>query len=133
MKFKVSIEKQSDGRYIAYNTNVKGFSLSGTGATVNEARQAFVEAMNEVLETYEEGEEIPTCLTSEPIFKFDPASLFEYYNVINVSAFARRIGINDALMRQYKRGTAYISDAQLQRIEDGIHAIGHEFSNLKLV
>lgn len=133
MRFKVSIEKQSDGTYIAYNTNVEGLSLSGTGSTVGEARQAFLEAMKEVAETYREGESVPKCLATEPVFKFDLASLFEYYNIINVSAFARYVGINDTLMRQYKRGGTYISDLQLKKIEDGIHALGRDFSHLKLV
>ena len=39
-------------------------------------------------------------------------------------AFARSIGINDGLMRQYRRGCTYISDAQLSRIEQGIHTRG---------
>ena len=52
--------------------------------------------------------------------------------MINVSAFARFLGINDALMRQYRKGGAYISDAQLKKIEDGIHRLGNEFSRLRL-
>lgn len=65
--------------------------------------------------------------------KFDVSSLFEYYSVLNVSAFARYLGINDALLRQYKKGGTYISEAQLKRIEDGIHALGNEFTRLRLV
>ena len=58
---------------------------------------------------------------------------FEYYSVLNVSAFARYVGINDTLMRQYKKGDTYISENQLKRIENGIHALGQEFTRLKLV
>lgn len=132
MNFQVSIEKQSDGTYIAYNTNVDGLSLIGTGNTVSEARQDFYNSMKEVAETYDE-KDVPECLKVEPEFKFDLASLFEYYSMLNVSAFARFLGINDALMRQYKKGNTYISDMQLQKIENGIHQLGKEFSSLKLV
>ncbi|WP_300697556.1 hypothetical protein [uncultured Bacteroides sp.] len=133
MKFQVSIEKQSDGTYIAYNTNVDGLSLIGTGNTVSEAKRDFFNSMNEVAETYDSENDIPECLKVEPEFKFDLASLFEYYSMLNMSAFARFLGINDALMRQYKKGNTYISEAQLQKIENGIHQLGKEFSSLKLV
>lgn len=130
----VRIEKQSDGSYIAYNTTGDNLQLIGTGDTVAEAREDFMNSISEMCESYvEDGEPVPQVLTEEPEFLFDVGSLFEYYSVINVSAFARRLGINDSLMRQYKRGGAYISDAQLGRIEEGIHQLGQEFSSLRLV
>lgn len=132
MKLNVTIEKQSDGTYIAYNTNIDGLSLFGTGNTVSEAKEDFNNSMIEVAETYEENE-VPKCLKTTPVFKFDLASLFEYYSMLNISAFARFVGINTTLMRQYKQGNTYISEKQLQKIEDGIHKLGNEFSNLKLV
>lgn len=132
-RFKVSIEKQEDGSYIAYNTNVDGYTLLGTGSTVAEAKSDFADSMKEVA-TVEKGRlgEVPPVLLNTPEYKFDLASLFEYYPMINVSAFARFLGINDALMRQYRKGSASISDAQLQKIEGGIHRLGNEFSRLRL-
>ena len=132
MKLNVTIEKQSDGTYIAYNTNIDGLSLIGTGNTVSEAKEDFNNSMIEVAETYEENE-VPKCLKTAPVFKFDLASLFEYYSMLNISAFARFVGINSTLMRQYKQGNTYISEKQLQKIENGIHQLGQEFTNLKLV
>ncbi len=52
--------------------------------------------------------------------------------MINVSAFARYIGINDALMRQYKKGGTYVSEAQLKKIEKGINQLGNEFASLSI-
>ena len=130
----VSIEKQEDGSYIAYNTNVDGYTLIGTGNTVAEAKKDFANSMNEVAEVEKERlGSVPAVFANEPEYKFDLASLFEYYSMINVSAFARFLGINDALMRQYKKGDTYISDAQLRKIQDGIHQLGNEFSRLQLV
>lgn len=132
-KFKVSIEKQEDGSYIAYNTNVDGYTLLGTGDTVAEAKKDFANSMSEVAEVEKERlGEVPAVFTNEPDYKFDLSSLFEYYSMINVSAFARFLGINDALMRQYRKGDTYISDTQLKKIEDGIHRLGNEFSRLQL-
>lgn len=53
--------------------------------------------------------------------------------MLNVSAFARYLGINETLMRQYKKGNTYISDVQLQKIEDGLHRLGADFLGLRLV
>lgn len=133
-KFKVSIEKQEDGSYIAYNTNIDGYTLIGTGNTVAEAKKDFASSMSGVAEVEKERlGSVPEVFTNEPEFKFDLSSLFEYYSMINVSAFARFLGINDTLMRQYKKGNTYISETQLRKIQDGIHQLGHEFSRLQLV
>ena len=133
-KFKVSIEKDKDGSYIAYNTNSDAYTLIGRGNTVKEAKADFMESMKGAAEVEKEVQgECSDYLANEPEFKFDLASLFEYYSMLNVSAFARFLGINDTLMRQYKKGNTYISENQLHKIEDGIHKLGAEFSNLKLV
>ena len=132
--FKVSIEKQEDGSYIAYNTNMSGCTIIGTGDSVAAAKKDFLESTAGVADAKRElGDEVPEAFSNVPDYKFDLSSLFEYYKMINVSAFARFVGINDTLMRQYRKGNTYISDAQLQKIEDGIHQLGNEFSRLQLV
>ena len=45
---KVSIEKQSDGTYIAYNTDGEHCTLIGTGDTVKEAKEDFFNTIEEV-------------------------------------------------------------------------------------
>lgn len=130
----VKIEKQSDGSFIAYNIDGEYVSLIGTGSTVAEAKADFLNSMEEVADTYKmRGDAIPDELEEEAVFHFDISSLFEFYPMINVSAFARYVGINDTLMRQYKKGDTYISDKQLAKIEKAIHRLGKEFSCLKLV
>ena len=131
---KVQIEKQSDGTYIAYNTTGDMVQLIGTGDTVAEAKTDFMNSIEEIIESYkEDAQPVPVELTEQPEFYFDVSSLFEYYSVINVSAFAKMVGINDSLLRQYKRGGTYISEAQLGKIEAGIHQLGQELSSLRLV
>lgn len=131
---KVSIEKQSDGSYIAYNTTGEKVQLIGTGDSVKEAKEDFFNSIDEVLQTYNEiGDDIPEFL-NEPIeFRFDISSLFEYYSMFNVSALGRYLGINDSLMRQYRNGSAQISEKQLEKIEAGIHRLGSELTALRLV
>ena len=131
---KVKIEKQSDGTYIAYNIGGVKVQLIGSGDTVAEAKEDFMNSVQEITESYaEDGVEVPAELSEEIEFNFDISSLFEYYSVINISAFAKMVGINDSLLRQYKRGNTYISDAQLSKIEEGIHKLGKELSSLRLV
>ena len=62
----------------------------------------------------------------------DIPSLFDYFP-INVSAFARMIGINQDLMRQYKKGNVYISTQRLMEIENAVHRLAKELSTLSLV
>ena len=131
---KVSIEKQSDGSYIAYNTTGEKVRLIGTGNTVKEAKDDFFNSIDEVLQTYAEiGDDIPEFLNEEVEFRFDISSLFEYYSMLNASALGRYLGINDSLMRQYRKGDTPISDKQLEKIEAGIHRLGLELSALRLV
>lgn len=134
MTFKVTIEKKNDGSYIAYNNEGEGAVIIGTGSTVNEAKDDFFHSMEETAEACREaGISVPDILDGEPEFSFDLSSLLEYYDVLNASALARRLGINESLMRQYKAGHTYISDSQLKKIEDGIHRLGNELARLKLV
>lgn len=133
-RFTVTIEKDTDGTYVAYNVNGDGHAISGRGASVEEARKAFLNTMRETAEyEIEETGKTSDILTSEPEFKFDVASLFDYYKTINTSAFAKSIGLNDSLLRLYKKGGVYISDALLAKIEDGIHKLGQELSALRLL
>lgn len=131
---KVNIEKQADGTYMAYNTTGDEVTLIGTGDTVPEARADFFNSVNEVKAAYEEGGgDVPAFLCEEVEFKFDLSSLFEYYKMLNVSALGRYLGINDSLMRQYKKGDTPISDVQLKKIESGLHRFADELAALKLV
>lgn len=131
---RVSIEKQSDGSYIAYNTTGEKVQLIGTGETVKEAKEDFMNSLEEVKESYTDlGDIAPECLSEDLDFRFDISSLFEYYSMFNVSALGRYLGINESLMRQYRKGDTAISDKQLEKIEAGIHRLGTELAALKLV
>lgn len=130
----VKIEKQSDGSYIAYNITGEKVQLIGTGDSVKEAKADFFNSIEEVKESYAVcGDEMPKCLNEEMNFFFDLSSLFEYYSMLNVSALGRYLGINDSLMRQYRKGDTPISDRQLEKIEAGIHRLGSELAALRLV
>lgn len=130
----VTIEKQGDGSYIAYNPEGEKATLIGTGETVKEAKEDFFNSLEEVRRDFEEcGEAVPSDMTEELVFHFDLSSLLEYYSMFNVSALGRYLGINPGLLRQYKGGRTPISDAQLAKIESGIHRLGRELAALSLI
>lgn len=129
----VAIEKQNDGTYIAYNLESDNFTVIGSGATISDAKADFSNSIEEVKEVYiANGDEVPADLLQTPVFKFDLSSFFEYYSFINVSAFAKMVGINSSLMRQYKKGNTYISNAQLEKIQNFVNAMGADFQRLRL-
>lgn len=132
--FIVTIEKDTDGTFIAYNVDESPYTLIGRGDTVKDAKTDFMNSLQEVKASEEErnGSSAP-ILSAMPVFRFDLSSLFDYYSMLNVSAFARYLGINETLMRQYKKGNTYISDLQLQKIENGLHRLGADFLGLRLV
>ena len=130
----VSIEKQNDGTYIAYNKESDEFTALGTGDTIAEAKEDFFNSVEEMKEVYQEnGDEVPAALMEKPTFKFDLASFFFFFSFINVTTFAKMIGINSSLMRQYKKGNTYISDAQLEKIQTFVNNMGTDFQGLRLV
>ncbi len=133
-RLKVRIEKCEDGSYTAYNTNGSFGVAVGSGETIPEARDDFRNSLTECIEVLkEEGKRIPVELEEEPIFEFDLSSLFDYFKVLKLSELGSYLGINPSLLRQYKRGSTYISDTRLKEIEAGIHRLGAELETLRLI
>jgi len=134
MKTTALIEKGKDGTFGLFTPDLKS-TIIGEGITVAEAKADFLNSVNELMLYYKEtGRQIPEeLLDIEFEFKYDIASLFNYYSFINVSQFAKATGINPSLLRQYKTGHQYISENQVKKIEIALHKIAKEFAEIKLV
>jgi len=133
MKTIALIEKGEDGTYGIYTPDLKS-TIIGEGKTVAEAKNDFENSVKEV-ELYfkESGKQIPDELQNIDFeYKYDLASLFNYYDFINVSKFAKVAGINASLMRQYKSGNQYISENQVLKIETALHKLANEIAAIKL-
>jgi len=133
MKTIALIEKGEDGTYGIYTPDLKS-TIIGEGKTVAEAKDDFENSVKEV-ELYfkESGKQIPDELQNIDFeYKYDLASLFNYYDFINVSKFAKVAGINASLMRQYKSGNQYISENQVLKIETALHKLANEIAAIKL-
>lgn len=128
------IEKGKDGSFGIFTPDLQN-TIVGEGETVSAAKEDFYNSVQEVIAAYTEiGKQLPAELHEiEFEFRYDVASLFDYYKFINVSKFAEKAGINASLMRQYKSGNQYISENQVLKIEVALHQIAHEFAEIKLV
>lgn len=133
MKKIVIIEKGKDGSYSAYSYDTNT-TIVGEGATASAAKIDFNNAFNELMAYYNEtGETIPDELCDvEWEYKYDVASVFDYFDFINVTKFAKRAGINASLMRQYKTRDMYISEAQAAKIQNALQTLGKEMAAVLL-
>ena len=134
MKTIALIEKGKDGTFGIFTPELKS-TIIGEGKTVAEAKSDFNNSVKEVSLYFEEsGKDIPEELQNiEFEYKYDLASLFNYYSFINVSKFAKVAGINASLMRQYKSGNQCISENQVMKIENALHKIANEIAAIKLL
>jgi predicted RNase H-like HicB family nuclease len=133
MKTTALIEKGKDGTFGIFTPTIN-HTIIGEGNTVEEAKADFENSVQEMILSYTEtGREIPAELKDiEFDYKYDIASVFDFYDFINVSRFSRRVGINPSLMRQYKMGKTYISPKQKKKIEGTLHSFGRELAAIKL-
>lgn len=134
MKTTAIVEMWDDKTISVYVPDFDGFSLNGQGNTVEEAKQALMQAVDDYKTMLSEtGKEIPASLSDiEFEYKYDIASFFECFKFISVSTFAKYAGINPSLMRQYKQRIAFASEAQKMKIEEAIHRAGSEMLAVRL-
>jgi predicted RNase H-like HicB family nuclease len=130
MKFTAIVEKGKDGMFSIYVDGMKNHGLYGSGATVEKAKEDMINALNEMVEVYKEEEsKIPNELDNPTfIYKYDIASMFDYFDWINVTKLAMKAGINSSLMRQYKNGLAFASEKQCAKIQEALNNLGRELS-----
>ena len=82
--------------------------LGGYGYSVTEAKQDFLKSIEEAKEMItEERGSVPEEYADVRVeFRYDLPSFFNYFDWINATAFAKRVGINESKMRAYKSGLA---------------------------
>ena len=132
MKTLVIIEKDESG-FSAFTEGLP-VVLNGSGASVQEAKEEFLESYRALLAFYEEkGEPVPDDLKDLTFeYKYDISAMFNVFDFLNASKFAEWTGISPSLMRHYKSGDTYISQKQAKKIESGLHEIGREFLSFTL-
>ena len=130
MKTTALIEKGKDGSYTIFTPDIKS-TIIGMGDSVEMAKDDFANSLKELTEMFDG--DLPGELKGLTfVYKYDVASVFNYFNWINISKVARKIGINPSLLRHYCGGDTYISEKQAAKIESGLHKLGAELSAIVL-
>lgn len=134
MKTIALIEKGKDGTFGIYTPDLES-TIVGNGATVAEAMADFQRSLSEIRSAFAEaGEPLPDELEDvEFEYRYDIASVFDYFDYINATRFAAKAGVNASLLRQYKSGGIYISEKQALKIETALHRCGEELLSLSLI
>lgn len=135
MKILAIIEKGTDGLYSIYSDDMLlNHGLGGYGSSVEEAKKDFFVSIEEAKEMIiEEGQAFPDGAEHISVtFKYDLQSFFNYFDWINVSQFAKKAGINESKMRQYKSGLAFAGESTTKKILDTIKNIGAELQSATL-
>lgn len=123
MKVTAIIEKGNDNFFSIFTEeDVSNFAFGGYGETVAEAREDYMTCIQEMREiAQEEGKEFPEDIEVE--FRYDIPSFFNYFDWINISAFAKQAGINESKMRAYKAGISTASEKTLEKIRKTIRSM----------
>lgn len=117
----ILVEKTKTG----YSAYAQGHGVLTVGATLREVHEKIVEALNLHYE--------PETIKAEQLsFRYDLGSLFEAYPALSAKALAERIGLNVSLLSQYVSGTKKPAKKQLDRILEGVHAIGRDLQQAQL-
>lgn len=89
------------------------------GDTLEEAKADFENFPKEYIEMSKEaGKEIPPELNNGELefeYVYDLSGFFKQFPFISATALAKRLGINEGLMRRYKSGCAPVGEMQKKR------------------
>lgn len=136
MKKITAIIERNDNNYyqISSDDEIMDCCFGGYGYSVDEAKQDFYRSIEEAKEIVaERGEEWPKEADEITVeFKYDIPSFFNCFDWINASQFAKRAGINESQMRQYKSGIASASEATMRKIVCTVKKMGAELQSVEM-
>lgn len=134
MKISAVIEKNKNNYYqISSDDELFNCCFGGYGYSVAEAKDDFNKCIQEAIEMAKEnGHTVPDYDEIKVEYKYDIQSFFNYFDWINISMFAKKAGINESKMRQYKSGLAYASEKTTTKILKTIQTIGAELQSAQL-
>lgn len=110
--------------------SIENVGLGGFGGTSREAIEDLKLCLQEEKEEWaKEGKEFPDV---EFDLRFDVGSFFDYYP-IDVTAFAKYIGMNASVLRQYVTSLRYPKEDTIQRIRKGIDMLSEDLGTNLMV
>lgn len=133
IKVNVVIERGVDGTYSAFISDKNfEFGCIGEGKSVEETKQDFLAAVDEMREVYKmNGKEFPDV---EFNFTYDVASFLNYYAyAFTLAGLARITGVNQGQLSHYVTGRRKPSKTTVEKIEQSLHAFANEIGEIKFV
>ena len=134
VQVKVYIVREKDGSYSMYADDKAplNYGLVGEGKTVEEAIADWNGTYQAMKEIYaERGLDFVEAQFS---FAYDVPSFLAYYSgLISFKGLAKITGISAAQLSQYSNGYRNPSPKTTAKIQDGLHAIAKELSQVALV
>ena len=120
---KAIIENGEDGLFSVYTESIPG--AYGAGLTEQEAKEDFIEQLDEQAEfCFESTGAYPDWHKEYSIeYSYNITGFFKAFPFINASEFAKAVGVNPSLMRQYKNGLAFASEKQRMSIQQAYNGI----------
>ena len=131
-KIEVIVETGKDGFgcFMSNKSDDLKFGINGMGKTVKAAIDDFYMARDEMYASLrEEGKEVPEL---DFHFVMDVGAFLNYYP-INVTSFAKYIGMNASLLRQYASGLKVPKEKSLEKIKAGIQQVAKDIAAGRLI
>jgi predicted RNase H-like HicB family nuclease len=126
----IVVEKTGTG-FSAYAKEIDG--LVTVGDSLTDLKINFTEVLQHHVDYLREKGESASTDDYAMNYVLDLEQFFDYFNVINKSAFAEHYaGINQSLFRQYTKKLAPLSDEKLLQITRGLHKLASELSDLTI-
>ncbi|MDO5106021.1 type II toxin-antitoxin system HicB family antitoxin [Capnocytophaga sp.] len=126
-EIEIFVEKHTDGTYWGTTQNFVGI-VSSYGNTMEELQRNLEEAFAENIAIAKElGEDYADDYNDVSfIYKMDLSSFFALIPEVKISSIAKKAGLNESLVRQYKNGIAAASQEQTLKIQNAVHLLGKE-------
>ena len=131
-KVEVFVEKHQDGTYWGTTQNFIGV-VSSYGDTMEELKKNLEEAFADNIEIAKELEEdyANDYENVEFVYQMDLSSFFTLIPELKISSIAKKAGMNESLLRQYKSGITTASQEQTKKIQTAVHDLGRELLAVK--
>ncbi len=123
-KIKIIVERTKTG----YSTFAENYPVYSTGNDLPSLKKGILEALNLYFEKQKK-----TITEKELKITLDLHQFFEFYKVINAKALSERIGMNQSLLAQYVKGHKKPSQAQTEKILNGIQQVGRELAAIQVL
>ncbi|MCK9638989.1 MAG: helix-turn-helix transcriptional regulator [Prolixibacteraceae bacterium] len=132
MKTTALIERGDDGSFGIFTPYLES-TIFGEGKTVAEAKEDFVNSVNEVSAYFDEtGNQSLKDIEFE--YKFDMASFLQYYsNILSLAGLERLTGINQGQLSHYVTGRRKPSPKTVEKIEKSLHNFANEIGQIQFV